>query len=115
VLRSLIWRDFANFVEANQGLTQKEMGSHSRCKSYKPLVKPLKKINFTRKKKTYSYEEQNEEERQQFIKMIKEEKNEDLVYVDQSGMDNRDIYEYGWGARRTKNIWSTTWQKEREE
>jgi hypothetical protein len=29
--------------------------------------------------------------------MIKEEKNEDLVYVDQSGMDNRDIYEYGWG------------------
>jgi hypothetical protein len=25
--------------------------------------------------------------------MIKEEKNEDLVYVDQSGMDNRDIYE----------------------
>jgi len=27
-------------------------------------------------KKTYSYEEQNEEERQQFIKMMKEEKKE---------------------------------------
>ena len=42
-------------------------------------------------------EEQNEEERQQFIKMMKEEKHEDLVYIDQSGMDNRDVYEYGWG------------------
>jgi hypothetical protein len=31
--------------------------------------------------------------------MIKEEKNEDLVYVDQSGMDNRDVYEYGWGLK----------------
>jgi hypothetical protein len=29
--------------------------------------------------------------------MMKEEKNEDLVYIDQSGMDNRDVYEYGWG------------------
>jgi uncharacterized Fe-S cluster-containing radical SAM superfamily protein len=44
------------------------------------LVKPLKKSTLP-VKKTYSYEEQNEEERQQFIKMMKEEKNEDLVYI----------------------------------
>jgi len=25
--------------------------------------------------------------------MMQEEKNEDLAYIDQSGMDNRDIYE----------------------
>jgi hypothetical protein len=31
--------------------------------------------------------------------MIQEEKNEDLVYIDQSGMDNRDVYEYGWGLK----------------
>ncbi len=30
---------------------------------------------------------------------MKEEKNEDLVYIDQSGMDNRDVYEYGWGLK----------------
>ena len=58
-----------------------------------PLVKPLKKSTLPVKKKTYSYEEQNEEERQQFIKMMNEEKHEDLVYIDQSGMDNRDVYE----------------------
>jgi len=43
---------------------------------------------------------------------MKEEKDENLVYIDQSGMDNRDVYELG--AKRTKNIRSTTWQKERE-
>jgi len=60
--------------------------------SHTTIGQALKKINFTRKK-TYSYEEQNEEERQQFIKMMNEEKHEDLVYIDQSGMDNRDVYE----------------------
>ena len=45
--------------------------------------------------------------------MMKEQKHEDLVYIDQSGIDNRDVYELG--AKRTKDIWSTTWQKERED
>jgi len=44
------------------------------------LVKSLKKSTLP-VKKTYSYEEQNEEERQQFIKMMNEEKHEDLVYI----------------------------------
>jgi len=78
-------------VEANPGLTQKEMGLILGV-SHTTVGQALKKINFTRKK-TYSYEEQNEEERQQFIKMMREEKHEDLVYIDQSGMDNRDVYE----------------------
>ena len=64
-------------------------------------------------KKTYSYEEQNEEERQQFIKTMKEEKNEDLVYIDQSGMDNRDVYEYGWG-RKGQRIYGQRPGKKRE-
>jgi hypothetical protein len=55
---------------------QKEMGVILGV-SHTTVGQALKKINFTRKKKTYSYEERNEEERQQFIKMIKEEKNED--------------------------------------
>jgi transposase len=66
---------FRQFVEANPGLTQKEMGVILGV-SHTTVGQALKKINFTRKK-TYSYEEQNEEERQQFIKMMKEEKNED--------------------------------------
>ena len=80
---------FRQFVEANPGLTQKEMGAILGV-SHTTIGQALKKINFTRKKK-HTLEEQNEEERQQFIKTMKEEKNEDLVYIDQSGVDNRDI------------------------
>jgi transposase len=70
------WEGFRQFVEANPGLTQKEMGVLLGVSVIQTLVKPLKKSTLP-VKKTYSYEEQNEEERQQFIKMIKEEKNED--------------------------------------
>jgi transposase len=54
------WEGFCRFVEANQGLTQKEMGVILGV-SHTTVGQALKKINFTRKK-TYSYEEQNEEE-----------------------------------------------------
>ena len=80
---------FRQFVEANSGLTQKEMGLILGV-SHTTVGQALKKSTLP-VKKTYSYEEQNEEERQQFIKTMKEEKNEDLVYIDQSGVDNRDI------------------------
>ena len=46
---------FRQFVEANPGLTQKEMGAILGV-SHTTVGQALKKINFTRKK-TYSYEE----------------------------------------------------------
>ena len=58
-------------------------------------------------------EEQNEEERQQFIKMMKEEKNEDLVYIDQSRMDNRDVYEYCWGEKDKEYMGNDLAKRER--
>ncbi|WP_439637886.1 helix-turn-helix domain-containing protein, partial [Gloeomargarita lithophora] len=42
--------EFQQFVEANSGLTQKEMGAILGT-SYTTVGKALKKINFTRKKK----------------------------------------------------------------
>jgi hypothetical protein len=66
------WEGFRQFVEANSGLTQKEMGVILGVSSYNRWSSP-EKINFTRKKNIL-YEEQNEEERQQFIKMMKEER-----------------------------------------
>jgi len=45
--------------------------------------------------------------------MMKEEKDENLVYIDQSGMDNRDIYEYGWW-RKGQRIYGQRPGKKRE-
>ena len=50
-------------------------------------------------KKTYGYRERNEEERQKFILKISQKKIEELVYVDESGIDNREDYGYGWNEK----------------
>ena len=52
------------------------------------------------RKKTYGYEERNEEEKQNFRgKLSKVEKNK-RVYVDEAGFDNRDDYDYSHRGER---------------
>lgn len=50
-------------------------------------------------KKTYGYRERNEKKRQEFILKIQPKKPEELVYVDESGIDNREDYGYGWNEK----------------
>ncbi|NCQ97747.1 MAG: hypothetical protein GPJ13_21910 [Microcystis aeruginosa W11-06] len=44
-------------------------------------------------KKTFGYQERNEEKRQKFGEEISQLHDKDLVYIDEAGMDNRDNYE----------------------
>jgi hypothetical protein len=50
----------------------------------------VKKEQLYSKKKTYGSRERDEEKRQEFLQKIKLKKPEDLVYVDESGIDNRE-------------------------
>jgi hypothetical protein len=50
-------------------------------------------------KKTYGYRERDEEKRQRFIQELHKCQPENLVYVDETGIDNRDDYGYGWNER----------------
>ena len=50
-------------------------------------------------KKTYGYRERDEEKRQQFLQYLKKQKPDNLVYIDESGLDNRDDYGYAWNKR----------------
>jgi hypothetical protein len=50
-------------------------------------------------KKTYGYRERDEEKRQLFIQELQNCNPEELVYVDESGIDNRDDYGYGWNEK----------------
>lgn len=50
-------------------------------------------------KKTYGYQERNEEKRQQFREKISKKPKEWLVYVDETGIDNREDYGYGWNEK----------------
>jgi transposase len=50
-------------------------------------------------KKTYGYRERDEETRQKFIVKTRDKKPEERVYIDESGIDNRDDYSYGWNEK----------------
>jgi len=47
------------------------------------------------KKKTYGYRERDEQKRQAFIAQLSTLSPSQIVYLDESGMDNRDEYDYG--------------------
>ena len=50
-------------------------------------------------KQTYGYQETDEERRQEFRVKIGSKKPSELVYIDESGIDNRDDYGYGWNQK----------------
>ncbi len=52
-----------------------------------PLAKHFKKLDIP-EKKTYGYQERDEEKRQEFKQSISQTKPENRVYIDESGMDN---------------------------
>jgi hypothetical protein len=51
------------------------------------------------KKKTYGYRERDEAKRQAFIDQLSTLPPEKIVYLDESGMDSRDEYDYGWNEK----------------
>ena len=50
-------------------------------------------------KKTYGYQERDEEKRKAFISRISQKEAAHRVYVDESGIDNREDYGYGWNEK----------------
>lgn len=54
------------------------------------------------KKKLTATLERNEEKRQEFIGKISQKKPENRVYIDESGIDNREDYGYDWNSMRQR-------------
>lgn len=50
-------------------------------------------------KKTYGYQERDEEKRQKFPEKISQISPKNRVYLDESGIDNREDYGYGWNEK----------------
>lgn len=91
--------EFKQFARKHGSQTQKEMAQEwSGEISDKTIGKALKKIRFTRKK-TYGYRETDEHKRQVFQAKISQKDSEERVYIDESKIDNRDDYSYGWNEK----------------
>jgi len=89
---------FEKFVRENSGLTQREM-AEKLIVSQTSVCRTLKKIDFTVKKKQYGYKERNEEQRAAFNATIANINPEDIVFADESGIDNNETYPYGYAPR----------------
>ncbi|WP_197530148.1 IS630 family transposase [Gloeobacter violaceus] len=90
------WEKFRAFVEAHGDKTQAEMAQLWDGQiSSRTISRALHKLGITRKK-TYGYRERDEAKRSAFLELLPDPKAAHLVYVDQSGMDERDDYGYGW-------------------
>ena len=94
------WEKFTKFVEVNGDKTQVEMAKLWPSEiSDRTISRGLKLIGFTRKKKTYGYQERDEVKRIKFKEEIALYVPQDIVYIDEFGMDNREDYSYGWNAQ----------------
>ena len=48
------------------------------------------------RQKTYGYRERDEHKRQEFEERLKQKLPQQITYVDEAGVDNRDDYPYGY-------------------
>lgn len=72
------------------------MGRGDQCSHY---LTSVAENWFHSKKKTYGYRERDETKRQAFRAQLSSLSLEQIVYLDEAGMDNRDDYAYGWNER----------------
>lgn len=94
------WDKFRAFVQEHGDKTQEQMAQLWDDEiSDRTISRALQKIGFTRKKKTYGYEERDEAARQAFVSQLASIHPESLVYADEAGMDSRDDYAYAWSKK----------------
>ena len=94
------WDAFEDFVRKHHDKTQAQM-AHLWPKpiSARTIGRGIQKIGFTRKKKSYGYRERDEQKRAEFRQRLAPLLPEVLVFADESGMDNRDEYGYGYSPK----------------
>ncbi|MDF5712149.1 MAG: IS630 family transposase [Nostoc sp. S4] len=93
------WEKFSQFAQIHGDKTQAQMAQlWSLNISKRTISRGLKKIGVS-KKKTYGYRERDDSKRAIFIQQLEKIPDSLRVYVDESGMDARDDYGYGWCKR----------------
>jgi transposase len=105
------WDKFHQFAKIYGDKTQAELAQLWEAKiSARTISRALKKIGLTRKK-TYGYRERDETKRQDFIAQLSTLPTEKIVYVDESGMDSRDEYDYGWNLKGQRFHALNSWRR----
>jgi DNA-binding GntR family transcriptional regulator len=100
VIKSPQGEKFREFAKAHGDKTQVEMAKLWEGEmSSRTISRALKKIGFTRKKRPTAFQEPDEAKPQAFFAELSTLSPSLIVYLDESGMDNRDQYDYAWNQR----------------
>ncbi|WP_216595581.1 IS630 family transposase [Myxosarcina sp. GI1] len=90
---------FKQFVKQHQDKTQQQMADlWGENLTQQNISDGMEKLGITRKK-TYGYQERDEEKRKQFKEKLHQKSSNHLVYIDEAGFDNRDDYPYGYSPK----------------
>ncbi len=89
---------FTKFLNENLDITIEKIieAFGNMCKN--TVYNYLNKVNYTYKK-TFLYQERDEEKRGEFIKKVAEINEESLVFIDESGIEDNEFYAYGWSLK----------------
>jgi hypothetical protein len=94
------WEKFSQFAVMHGDKTQAQMAQlWSGNISKRTISRGLKKIGWSRKKDLWRERERDDAKRANFIQQLDLIPESQRVYVDESGMDARDDYAYGWCKR----------------
>jgi len=94
---------FRDFMKKNQDKTQAKIAEiWGENLTQQNVSYACKKLGITRKKKTYGYQERNEEERAFFRERLEKIEKANRIYVDEAGFDNREDYPYGYSPKGTR-------------
>jgi transposase len=94
--------DFKEEVDRNPNRTSAEIASDLGHVSSSVVRKMLRKIDYSRKKKAFTYSESNQEAKLEFVKELSELDHNTIVYLDESGIDPRLNYDYAWSKKGVK-------------
>ncbi len=91
------WQKFKAFAQEHGHKTSAQMAElWDDDISPRTISRALKKIGFTRKK-TYGYQERWKQQREEFMAQIEQMEPEEVVYLDEAGMNSQDSdYPYGY-------------------
>jgi transposase len=95
---------FVKFLEENQDITINKLIEKFGNMHKNTVYNYLKKLGI-HIKKTFLYQERDEEKRKEFREKVGKIKEENLIFIDETGIDDNEFYKYGW-AKKGKRLFS---------
>lgn len=89
---------FIKFLDGNQDIRIEKIIEEFGNMCRNTVYNYLSKVNYTYKK-TFLYRERDKEKRKEFVKKVEEINKENLIYIDEFGIEDNEFYEYGWSQR----------------